>query len=238
MAKKIGAAGLVQHSDRFSGMYRGTVMDNVDPTKLGRVKIKVYPMLSGVETTNLPWAIPAMALSIGAGASYGNFSVPDIETNVWVFFEAGDIYQPVYFAEATDGKKGLPASKDENYPETSVFKTKTGIQIKIDRKTGAEDIKIDHPSGASFEIMPDGNIILTTVKTGANVTVNVGKGNINLTSQNNEINLIAKGSVNIQAPETVIDGNLRVGTGDTGSFVTGTGDVVEVNDGIITGGLM
>jgi hypothetical protein len=57
-----------------------------------------------------------------------------METNVWVFFEAGDIYQPVYFAEATDGLKGLPVDIDEDYPSTTVTETKTGIVIKINRK--------------------------------------------------------------------------------------------------------
>ena len=75
MAKKIGAAGLVQHSDQFNGMYRGTVMANSDSGQLGKIQVKVYPMLSGVATANLPWAIPAMPLAVGAGSGYGNFTV-------------------------------------------------------------------------------------------------------------------------------------------------------------------
>ena len=228
MANKIGTPGLVQHSDKFNCIYRGTVMDNIDPNKTGRIKIKVYPMFSKVETINIPWAIPAMALTVGAGIGYGNFSVPDIDTNVWVFFEQGDIYQPVYFAEAQDAIKGIPTDTIDDYPETSVFETKTGIQIKINRKAGNEDIKISHPSGASFEILPDGNIILTTVKESANVTIISGSGNVNIT---------AASSLNIDAPETIVGGNLRVNTGDNGTFTDNAGKVITVDGGIITGGL-
>lgn len=234
MSRKIGATGLVQHSDKFNGMYRGTVMDNVDPDQLGKVKIKIYPMLSGVETENLPWAIPAMPLSVGAGSGYGNFWVPDIGNNVWVFFEYGDIYQPVYFAEATDGVKGLPGNRVESYPDTSVFETKTGIQIKINRKAGEEDIRINHPSGASVEIMPDGNIQVMTVQTGANIYIMAGEGDITLESLNNQVNLIAAGSVNIGAPETVVTGSLRVSNYPTGTITDNTGKEFQVDNGLIT----
>jgi hypothetical protein len=246
MGRKIGAAGLTQHNDKFYGNYRGTVMGNVDPDQLGRIKIKIYPMLSGVETENLPWAIPAMPLSSGAGldvtdpenpVSYGNFWVPDTGSNVWVFFEAGDIYQPVYFAEATDGLKGLPSDIGEDYPNTSIVRTKTGIQIKINRTKDGEEIKIDHPSGTTLDILPDGNVQVMVVKEDANIYLKAGKGNVNIEATNNEINLIAGGSINIDAPETITTGNLRAGTGDTGSFVDGTGKVIEVSDGIITGGV-
>lgn len=42
-------------------------------------------------------------------------------------------------------------------------------------------------------------------------------------------------SVFIKSPATTVDGNLSVGSGATGSFVTTTGQAVTVRDGIIVG---
>ena len=52
----------------------------------------------------------------------GTFAVPDVGTQVWVFFEAGDIYQPVYFAACPNKLKGQPTEKATNYPNTKVWK--------------------------------------------------------------------------------------------------------------------
>jgi hypothetical protein len=216
MGRKIGAAGLTQHNDKFYGNYRGTVMDNVDPDKLGRIKVKIYPMLSGVETENLPWAVPAMPLSSGAGENYGSFYVPEVGTNVWVFLEAGDIYQPVFFAEATDGLKGLPVDIDEDYPSTTVTETKTGIVIKINRKEGNENVLVEHPKGSFIEMDKDGNIFITSA---------VDK-NVSL--------LTSEGAIYLEAAMVNTSQGLAVGDGADGVFLSKDGKVVTVMAGIVT----
>jgi len=291
MATDLGATGLSVNDDKFYGTYRGIVVDNSDPLHLGRIKVQVIPYFVGIDKDILPWATPKNPLVEGScgGASgygglagsaasgysgYGTFAVPQVNSQVWVFFEAGDLYQPVYDGEAQDAMRGVPIDANTNYPNRKVTKTVCGITTIIDNvdkqaiiytaygingtiddknKTvtistpggiiGKIDdanstITITHPSGSFIEFFPDGNIQVMAVKDDANIYMKVGKGNINLEATNNEINLVAGGSVNIQAPETVVDGNLRVGTGDTGTFVTGTGDTVTVDNGIITGGLM
>jgi len=213
MGRKIGAAGLTQHNEKFYGNYRGEVLSNEDPLKLGRIKVRIFPMLAGItDPALLPWAVPAMPLSSGAGEDFGTFCVPEVGANVWVFLEAGDIYQPVYFAEATDGVKGLPVGIIEDYPNTTVMETKTGIIIKINRKSGSEDILVEHPSGSSIQFAKDGTLLMTT---------------------NTQINLVAESSVNIQAPETIVVGSLRPTNMFNGSFTTGDGKVADVVDGII-----
>jgi len=151
MAKKlIGSTGLVQHTDKFEGIYRGIVMDNDDPDQLGRIKVKVYPMLEGVETDILPWATPASPLFEGAGEDIGCFTVPRVDANVFVFFEMGDIYQPVYFAEAQDRLKGLPTERTINYPNRKVMKTESGVKVIIDDTT--KMVEITTPEGFSLKL--------------------------------------------------------------------------------------
>ena len=133
---------------KFTSTYRGKVIDNLDPEKLGQVRVEIYPMLiskttaknldgvDGIETEQLPWAVPAMPLSSGAGDGCGSFMVPGVGSFVFVFFEEGDVNQPVYFAEAQTKQYGLPSSRLTNYPNRRVTETSSGVKIIIDDSTG------------------------------------------------------------------------------------------------------
>jgi len=153
-------------SYKLNGFYRGKVLDNNDPDKLGRIKVEVYDVLKGIEAPNLPWAIPAMPLFVGAGNGYGSFNVPEVGSYVWCFFECGDLYQPVYFAEAQDGVHGLPAERATSYPYRRVMKTKNGIVIYVDDTS--REIKVEHPSGAYLKIDSSGNIIINGISVNIN----------------------------------------------------------------------
>ena len=134
-----------KNKSTFQGIYRGKVLDNIDPDKYGRIKVQVYPVFASItDATALPWATPAQPIFDGAGTGKGAFIVPKIGSFVFVFFEAGDIYQPVYFAEAQDAIHGLPASRTTSYPNRKVWAS-DGIEIYIDDTT--KEVKITHPTG-------------------------------------------------------------------------------------------
>lgn len=159
----------------WNGIYRGKVLDNNDPLFLGRVKIEVYPMMigadtaktldniEGIETGTLPWAVPSMPLFEGAGSGYGFFAVPKTGTYVFVFFENGNLYQPVYFAAATDGTHGLPTERNTNYPDRKVWKSSSGCIVELDDTDGEEEMVITHPSGTIVSIEPDGKVTIDSV---------------------------------------------------------------------------
>jgi len=168
---------------KLDGIYRGKVLatDATTDSKLGRVKVEVYPYLIGVSTARalgevvegiateaLPWAYPAFSLFSGSGLERGSFAVPEVGSYVFVFFEAGDVYQPVYFAEAPCGSgeevDGIPQEALEHYPHTRVFKTGTGITFAI---TGEEDnntIVVTHPSGTTISVDNKGTVSISSEK--------------------------------------------------------------------------
>jgi len=169
---------LLEKHLKFSGIYRGKVVDNNDPSKYGRVQVQVYPMFGDIEEDDkeyLPWAKPAFALSSGAGlykpdpndsstwVSYGSFNPPDIGTFVFVFFEMGDIYQPVYFAEAPTASYGLPDFRTTDYPYTRGFKTKSGNQLYIDDSTSLW--RLYQSTGTYLELQPGGNVYTQPIAT-------------------------------------------------------------------------
>jgi len=144
--------------DKYSGFYRGFVLDNLDPKKLGRIKVNIHGVFDRIPSQHLPWATPAEPIFSGAGLGYGNFNVPEVGSYVFCFFEANDLYQPVYFAEALDGVHGLPVERTTNYPYRKVQKTKNGIVIIID--DSAKEIYVNHPSGSYLKIDESGNIVI------------------------------------------------------------------------------
>jgi len=149
---------------KFPGIYRARVEDNTDPDMIGRVRARAVPMFTGIITARLPWAVPAFGLFEGAGDNIGCITIPSVDSWVFVFFENGDMYQPVYFANAPtgkDSKKGIPSDlSDVNYPERKVWRTKSGVEIYID-DTDVE-LKVSHPAGCSIKIDQSGNIEIDT----------------------------------------------------------------------------
>lgn len=130
---------------KYTGIYRGKVLDNSDSEKLGRIKVEVVGIFSGITSAYLPWAVPGLPLFCGAGSGFGWFGVPAVGSWVWCFFEEGDYQQPVYFSEAPDGIHGFPT--DDGYPDSRGFVTPGGHSFVLD-DNGA--ITVHHKDGASI----------------------------------------------------------------------------------------
>jgi hypothetical protein len=146
-------------SEKYNGIYRGKIVDNIDPLMLGRCKIQVYPMFSEItEAESLPWCVPMYPIVEGSGSSIGYFAVPDIGTMVFCMFEEGDIYQGVYIGEAPDTLKGLSTSRITNYPNRKVITFSSGINLTVDDTD--KTINLLHPLGAQIYINGSGEITI------------------------------------------------------------------------------
>lgn len=155
---------------QFLGNYRATVVDNVDvddngnPVTSGRVKVRV-PKVHGPDVPDeaLPWAHYSDPF-MGGLDDVGSILIPEVGAMVWVFFEAGDHDQPVYFAGA-HSKNGLPSEKSEEgtYPTKKVIKTKAGFIFEIDDTEGQTKLKITQPNGNIKESDHEGNVAETIV---------------------------------------------------------------------------
>lgn len=132
MSNSIGSTNLQSSDNKLMGIFRALVVSNSDSSQYGRIQARIYPYFANIDADKLPWAVPAMPLFEGAGAGIGSFCVPDVGSYVFCFFEHGDVYQPVYFAEAQNALKGLPTERITNYPNRKVFKTSSGLKFIID----------------------------------------------------------------------------------------------------------
>jgi len=217
-------------SMKYNGIYRGIVVDTDDTLKLGRVKIKVLPMMNDIQVMlgevkdALPWAVPAMPLSEGAGAGFGTFTVPQIDAMVWCFFENGDFMQPVYFAEAQTKVHGMPAWRTVNYPDRKGVEFKNGMRMWMDEHDDV--VYIEHPSGNYYKIYGKG--------ADYGQIEMVGKDDFLATIEKTAL-IEVKGYVEFDTPVLTAVHNLEAGTGATGTFTSLDGKVVTVMSGIIVG---
>jgi uncharacterized protein involved in type VI secretion and phage assembly len=79
-----------QQDDRLFGKYRGKVTSTKDPLKLGRIQVQVPSVFADGRAN---WAMPCTPY---AGKDIGFFTVPPIESNVWIEFEAGNREYPIW----------------------------------------------------------------------------------------------------------------------------------------------
>src|SRR5258706_15352610 len=98
------------------------VTDNKDPSKLGRVKIKI-PILSEKDTT---WWAPIVML--GAGKNRGWFFIPEVDDEVLVLFEHGDMDHPLVVGALRNGKDKAPDNNPGGNPRL-VIKSRSGSKI-------------------------------------------------------------------------------------------------------------
>jgi hypothetical protein len=113
--------------DRFYGKYRGLVLNNQDPSNLGRLQANVPEVLGEIPSG---WAIPAAPY---AGTGSGFFAVPLVGAGVWIEFEAGDVSRPIWSGawwaagEVPMNEQGVPAR-----PETKILRSDFGLLVALD----------------------------------------------------------------------------------------------------------
>jgi hypothetical protein len=138
------------------------------------------------------------------------------------------------------------------YPHNKVLTTKSGHAIEIDDTPGAERIHIYHKSGSYTEINSEGQTVFKSVGesfhlVADNETVYIDgdskvhvTGDINLTvdgdlngTVSGDATIIVDGTTTFDSPSVETTGNLKAGTGASGSFTSPTGQIITVQDGII-----
>lgn len=127
---------------RYYSSYRGFVVDNDDPDRFSRVKLRV-PAVFGTESLDY-WAWQKDCFS---GPGYGFQCIPSVGDMVWVEFELGDPRKPIWsyghFSLGADNKpdKSESLSNLANY----WFKTPGGIIVELDDTNSL--VRITNPNG-------------------------------------------------------------------------------------------
>lgn len=156
---------------KIYGSVIGIVTNNKDPEKLGRVKVK-FPWLSNEDESN--WA---RIVSPMAGKERGIFFLPEIDDEVLVLFEHGDINTPYVIGSLWNGKDLPPETNSDGKNNIRIIKSRSGHKIKIDDTDGNEKIEIVDKTGKNMiNIDSKDNKIL--LKSDKDIEISAANGNV------------------------------------------------------------
>ncbi len=184
---------LARHEGKYYGKYSGTVTDNEDSEKRGRVKVRV-PTVFGPELE--VWARPCFP--------FGHFYVPDNETQVWVEFETGNPDFPLWVGTwYAEGK--APAEAAIAPPTNRVIQTPSGHTIEISDEGGEEKITIKHNGDSFVAIDKEGSVIISNQK-GSHLYLNAKDGAANLIEEHGNLLSMSKdGAMLVNADGTLVE---------------------------------
>jgi phage protein D/phage baseplate assembly protein gpV len=141
--------GHAEGSGLVQGVVTAMVTNVSDPDDLGRVKVK-YPWMGKVNGAEIEsfWVRIASPM---AGAQRGFMYLPEINDEVLVAFEHGDVHRP-YIVGALWSSTDQPPKKNSEASASGkvnqrVLKTRAGHLIILDDKQGEEQISITSKSG-------------------------------------------------------------------------------------------
>jgi uncharacterized protein involved in type VI secretion and phage assembly len=163
-------------SERFYGKYRGIVVNNVDPMRIGRIQVSTPDVGAAIPSS---WALPCVPIT---GKKSGTWFVPQIGAAVWVEFEQGDSEFPIWSGCFWGSSSEVPGPVQKQNPASPSIVLQTGLAhqfvmsdvpgptggIMLKAATGAmiliNDLGITISNGKGAEI----------VLSGPNVNINKG----------------------------------------------------------------
>jgi uncharacterized protein involved in type VI secretion and phage assembly len=128
---------------RFFGVVVGIVTNNQDPDKMARVRVK-FPWLS--DDHESWWARIATPM---AGSGRGMYFVPEVNDEVLVAFEHGDVRSPYVVGALWNGQDAPPASNDDGKNNIRLVHSRSGHLIRLDDTSGDEKIEIIDKTGGN-----------------------------------------------------------------------------------------
>lgn len=190
-----------REQERYFGKYRGLVADNQDPEQRGRLRVRV-PSVLGDQVTG--WALPCFA--VGGLAGQGLFAVPEVNAQLWIEFEEGDLQHPIWtgtFYQQTADVPGSPYGSQKS-PQSYVLRTPGGHVLRFDQESGKERVVLEHASGAAAELGSDGSAELRS-SGGESVTLDASSGAVKLSDRNGNSLSMAADGVKLKAMQIVLD---------------------------------
>lgn len=151
-------------------IYTGEVIENNDPLKEGRIKVRIDEFMSNWNPDLIEWARPWGTGGTGGSSSFGKSWIPEKGTKVGVFFqnEPSKKY-PFYIADSEfknvhphkvfeqQIKPNLPRW-ESSYPNVKfiVLKNQTTLAFSSDEQKA--EVAIYHPSGSQIHLSKDGKV--------------------------------------------------------------------------------
>ena len=169
----------LNHQDMPAGIQPGTaigiVTDTQDPDGLARVRVK-FPWLEDGSTSS--WARVATPM---AGRDRGMFFIPEVDDEVLVAFELGDIGAPYVVGSLWNHVDVPPEAGSGGENDVRLIRSRSGHELRFDDTPGSEFVEITTTTGQRIRL-DDGNdrIEILSGSGDRTILVDAGSGDIEL----------------------------------------------------------
>lgn len=173
---------------KFSGVVVALVVDNKDPEERGRIKIK-FPWMG--KETGTAWA---RLVTLMGGKNRGIVFYPEVDDEVLVAFEQGNVNYPYIIGALWNGKDKPPEKNSDGKNNIKMIKTRSGNTIKIDDTENKEKIEIVSKEN---KIVIDSSKKNISIKCGGNIELSAPEGKVSIKAK--EIEIISSSSAKVEA---------------------------------------
>lgn len=182
----------------FQGVAVGLVTNNKDPDNVGRVKLKLPLFDDTLETDWVRMTTPM------AGKDRGMLFVPEVDDEVLVAFEMGDLSKPIVIGCLWNKKDTPPPGKDEKNNVRKI-KSRSGHELIFDDKAGDESVTLQTKKGQKIEIADKTETIKVQDANGQNmITIKGGaSGQIEVKSGTTKITITGKGEATVESTNKI-----------------------------------
>jgi uncharacterized protein involved in type VI secretion and phage assembly len=212
------------------GLVVGIVTNNKDPDGLMRVKVR-FPWLS--DSDESAWARIVAPM---AGNDRGMMLLPEVDDEVLVGFEHGDIHRPYVLGAMWNGVDAPPISQGSALSGSGqvnkrIIKSRSGHTILLDDTAGSEEITIVDKTGSNKIVIhsPDNSLQIKvqgdlTIEAQGKITLKAGTG----------MDVSSDASLSIKGATGSIEGsgNLTIKNG-AGAQIALSGPSVNLNNGAL-----
>ena len=190
-------------SSKIYGVITGIVTNNQDPDELGRVKIKI-PRISGEDESN--WA---RVISFMAGKDRGAFFLPEVDDEVLVAFECGNINMPYVIGSLWNGEDVPPETNSDGENNIRIIKSRSGHIIKLDDTDGEEKIEIVDKNENNMIIIDTKNEKIS-IKSNKDIEISAPNGTIIMDAKDIEITSSASAKIEASSVDLEASGNTNI----------------------------
>ncbi|MEH2064489.1 MAG: VgrG-related protein [Nostoc sp.] len=176
----------------------GIVTNNKDPQKWGRVKVK-FPTMT--EEHESDWA---RVVALGAGPNRGFDCLPEVNDEVLVGFEHGDIHRPYVIGGVWNGKDAPPESVDDSVTSgvrLRTIKTRVGHTLQFveeDKGSSKKGIRVETTGGHKIYLNDSDRCIEIETTGGHKIKMDDMGQSVSVKSTGN-MSLDAAGNIDITA---------------------------------------
>ena len=201
---------------RIFGVVVGLVTNNQDPESMGRVKVQ-FPWLSSSDERY--WARVAAPM---AGNNRGAYFLPEVNDEVLVAFEHGDVRAPYVLGALWNGQDVPPRTNSDGKNNERVIRSRNGHEFVFNDDSQGGHVQIKTNAGHLF-ILDD-----TSGQEKITVQDKTGNNTIVIDSVQNAITITAQMQLNLKAQTVEIDADQML-TLRAGANLTIQGAMVQIN---------